>query len=96
LDRGRVQGADYRVSFLACPGSAVRLLYVPRVLRFLIWMRRKKKKRPWKIGITRDTYSCERIFYIYLAQYGFGVIEAINEAISVMDAINVKAVKFNT
>lgn len=47
----------------------------------------------------RETSEDERYlrlqenFSMYLAQYGFGVIEAINEAISVIDAISVKAVK---
>jgi hypothetical protein len=35
----------------------------------------------------REILTVAREFSIYLAQYGFGVIEAINEAISVIDAL---------
>lgn len=41
----------------------------------------------------REVLTVTKESSIYLIQYGSGVIEAINEAISAIDAINVEVVK---
>ena len=65
---GQGQGTrvDYRVSFLACPRGAKRLLYVPRVLRSLIWMRKKRKRVIGRLEL-REVLPVAKEFSIYLA-----------------------------